>query len=132
MATAFIGYVLPFGQMSLWGDCFALNDLIYSLFPVLDKVRGIPALRRIGPHNKDILEFFYGSLLGKAYVENLGSGSRISLQRSESNKDYLSWTHTYLSSLGYCSTKLPVVRTRIRKGGKISYDLIIKTWTYSN
>ena len=25
MATAFLGYVLPYGQMSLWG-CWALND----------------------------------------------------------------------------------------------------------
>ncbi len=26
MAIAFIGYVLPFGQMSYWGDIFAQNE----------------------------------------------------------------------------------------------------------
>jgi ubiquinol-cytochrome c reductase cytochrome b subunit len=37
MATAFIGYVLPWGQMSLWGIYFAQNDsIIYGTFKIIN------------------------------------------------------------------------------------------------
>jgi ubiquinol-cytochrome c reductase cytochrome b subunit len=63
MATAFIGYVLPFGQMSLWGTQSALDDkmIYFGIFQHILPLK-VPSVKRIGPHNKEILEFIYGSL----------------------------------------------------------------------
>jgi len=45
MATAFIGYVLPFGQMSFWGATVITNLL--SPFPsLIEWVSGGPTLKR--------------------------------------------------------------------------------------
>ena len=34
MATAFLGYVLPYGQMSLWGELEIYNFIFYFVFNV--------------------------------------------------------------------------------------------------
>lgn len=116
--------------MSLWGNFFALNDLfIYGTFiPVIR----IPSLKRIGPHNKNIIEFFYGSLLGDGYLERHGNGIRLCIQQENSHKDYLYWLHNYLASLGYTNSNIPLIQSRIGLKGKLRYLLRFKTWTYSN
>lgn len=48
----------------------------------------IISTKRIGPHNKDTLEFIKGSLLGDGYLERHGNGSRLCLQQESSNKAY--------------------------------------------
>ncbi len=76
-------YVLPWGQMSLWGILNAQNDTIMS------NIR-VRATLRVGPHNKNVLEYIYGSLLGDGFLERL--------LQEYSHKDYLEWLHLYLSS----------------------------------
>jgi hypothetical protein len=73
MATAFIGYVLPFGQMSLWGivgasydemNYFAISipfNLALNLYPVLIPKYKINLSKGIeGPHKKEVIEFIIG------------------------------------------------------------------------
>ena len=125
-------FLLPFFiimQMSLWGINFAQNDsIIYSTFTIIR----IPALKRIGPHNKNIIEFIYGSLLGDGYLERHGNGTRLCIQQENSHKDYLFWLHNYLASLGYTNPNIPLIQSRIGSKGKLRYILRIKTWAYSN
>ena len=73
-------YVLPYGQMSLWGikmpkmynlDLFLFVIVLITIInltknAISNKIRG---LYRIGPHNIDILSIIYGSLLGDAHAE---------------------------------------------------------------
>jgi len=48
-------------------------------------------LKRIGPHNIDILSIIFGSLLGDAYAEyrKQGKGTRISFMQEASHLTYL-------------------------------------------
>lgn len=210
MATGFLGYVLPYGQMSLWGDIFCptcynklwLTDLNYFAFfptffcfnsPVTISIRlrssgnRIPALgaqgalgrinppgpplnlinsksikpslnfkswlsssarrrnkilpfhsskvrslKRIGPHNYDILSIIFGSLLGDGFAERHGEGTRICFQQEGSHSSYLLWFHNYLSRLGYCSKIVPKLSSRLALHGKIRQILHFKTFTFSS
>lgn len=134
-------YVLPYGQMSLWGKLMCpkwfeflniqSNVNIYSLsLPfILPKTR---AIKRIGPHNFEVLSILIGSLLGDAYAEHHGQGTRFCFQQEHSNKPYLLWFHNYLSELGYCTTTIPLTTTRIGKGGKLRYVSRFRTYTYKS
>ena len=127
--------------MSLWGILFCpkwlnifnieSNDLIFSsVLPfILPKTK---SHRRIGPHNYDILCILMGSLLGDAYAEKHGNGTRICFQQEHTNSQYLMWFHIYLSKFGYCSETKPKVTTRLGKGGKLRYISRFKTYTYTS
>lgn len=136
MATAFIGYVLIWGQMSFWGE--VLPEMVESKTPLkvslpLIKLRSyIVSTKRIGPHNKDFLEFLQGSLLGDSYLERHGNGSRLCLQQESSHKAYLLWSHKFLASRGYCNPKIPEIQSRLGIKGKLRYVLRLKTWTFSS
>lgn len=125
-------YVLPWGQMSLWGMDFALNDKILYLGTLNVLPFKIPSSRRIGPHSFAVLEFIYGSLLGDGYLEYHGNGCRLCIQQENSHNSYLIWLHHYLSSLEYTNQKRPEIQTRIGKNNKFRYILHFKTWTYSS
>lgn len=120
MGTAFLGYVLPYGQMSLWGisNCpICSNTVIYAVVLVLINVylrsgmlaKRISAISRVGPHNITILSIITGSLLGDGHAEQRvqGNGTRITFYQAESHIEYLLWLHELISSLGYCSPITP-------------------------
>lgn len=137
MGTAFLGYVLPYGQMSLWGFSsspkWLLNDsvLLLSSIPLLafiaPNVRGV---KRIGPHNFDILCILIGSMLGDCSAELRSGSTRFSLQQEGSHSAYLLWFHSLLENLGYCATIIPAFLTRLGLGGKIRTVLRFKTFSY--
>lgn len=147
MATGFLGYVLPFGQMSLWGsllnapnafldmyfnfncsECLGYAALhITNLPPV--KIR---AEKRIGPHNMDILSIIFGTLLGDGHAEKRANGTRIAFYQEGSHKDYLLWLHNLISQLGYCNSTEPQINTRLAVNDKIRHIIRFKTWTYSS
>ena len=136
-------YVLPYGQMSYWGEYYCLicdfkNINLLLLPPVLPsgacEVRRIRALKRIGPHNKNILSIIFGSLLGDAHAEyrKQGKGTRISFMQEASHLTYLYWLHNLVSELGYCNSLLPKTLTRLGKLGKVRRYAKFHTWTYSS
>ena len=138
MAIAFLGYVLPYGQMSLWGKYFcAPNDVHFLniesnqlILPfILSKTK---SHNRIGPHNYDVLSILIGSLLGDGYGEKHGNGTRICFQQEHINNKYLLWFHNYLSELGYCNNILPKLTTRLGKNGKLRYISRFKTYTFTS
>ena len=141
ICIGFLGYVLPYGQMSLWGNLMCpkwfeilnigsnVKIYILSIPFILPKTR---ALRRIGPHNYDVLSILIGSLLGDAYAERHGHGTRFCFQQEHLNNPYLLWFHNYLSELGYCTTTIPILTTRLGKGGKLRYISRFKTYTFTS
>lgn len=141
-------YVLPYGQMSLWGKLYcALNDfsflkiesnyLNYNFLISLNSIVYLPlkklkSTQRIGPHNYEIISIIIGSLLGDAYAEKHGNGTRICFQQEYFNSSYLLCFHKFLSERGYCQIIIPKITTRLGKQGKIRYLSRFKTYTYSS
>jgi hypothetical protein len=86
-------YVLPYGQMSLWGNNGSLKCLwkklellkkelsFYLILPLFFNEKKIKykSWHRIGPHDHDIISILFGSLLGDAHAEKriTGKGTRI-------------------------------------------------------
>jgi ubiquinol-cytochrome c reductase cytochrome b subunit len=70
------------------------------------------AIKRIGPHNIDILSIIIGSLLGDAYAEKHGLGTRIFLQQEDNHSACLFWLHNTVSNLGYYNEKIPELSRR--------------------
>jgi hypothetical protein len=83
--TAFIGYVLP------WGKFLPEMNLLASAF----YVPRIPAKKRIGPHNFDVLCFFYGVLLSDAHAEKHGNGTRITFHHSTKQVSFIYSMETF-------------------------------------
>lgn len=136
-------YVLPYGQMSLWGYLYSptyikfldTNYLIIESIALigLTHVR-LPSDLRIGPHNKIILDIFNGSLLGDRHREKRqqGKGTRISFSQEAKHKEYLLWIHSIVSNLGYCSENIPKIVSSIGPKGIVRYRLRFHTYTYSS
>lgn len=144
-------YVLPYGQMSLWGYHYSLKCLnnkiitnIKELYKYLNfililsnnnnKNNKYKSWQRIGPHDFDILSIIFGSLLGDGYAEKRlgGLGTRITFYQEGSHIKYILWLHNLISSKGYCNTTNPILTTRINKGGKIRKIARFRTWTYTS
>jgi len=145
MAIAFLGYVLPYGQMSLWGliikpqmfNLYLFLFILVLISPIdcginwnrTSRLRGI---YRIGPHNKDVLSIIFGSLLGDAHAEKRlnGMGTRISFFQEDSHVEYILFLHKMLSEYGYCNSKKPVIGRRLGSKGKLRKIVRFTTWTY--
>lgn len=142
-------YVLPFGQMSLWGYQYSLKYLniklliltklfkLYIYFISIVSNNSIiryKSWQRIGPHNHDILSIIFGSLLGDSYIEKRtgGFGTRIIFYHEDSHIKYILWLHNLINYKGYCNTTNLLVTTRISRGGKIKKIGTFKTWTYTS
>lgn len=138
-------YVLPYGQMSLWGEfscpkCTQCNSYIFGPFVFISiyikdsLAKRVRAMARVGAHNKDILSIIYGSLLGDSHAEcrTLGHGTRFSFVQEATHKEYLLWLHNLISNLGYCSSNIPKIQTRLGTNGRLRYIVRFHTFTYSS
>ena len=139
-------YVLPYGQMSLWGFlnkpqmyylyliCLSLLLITPVYFNNQSKVNRLKGIYRIGPHNKDIISIIFGSLIGNSQGEKrlLGLGTKFSFYQEASHVNYLIFLHKLFSELGYCNSKLPIITTRLGNKGKIKKIAKFSTWTYSS
>ena len=167
MAIGFLGYVLPYGQMSLWGiinHASNANILINSIFTYLEcleqnlfsiidfnlfeeiklyqlslplmknNLSRIRADRRIGPHNKIVLDIIFGSLLGDGHAERriIGNGTRLTFYQEGTHVSYLLWLHSLFSELGYCSSNVPEIQTRLGSKGIVRKIIRFRTWTFSS
>jgi ubiquinol-cytochrome c reductase cytochrome b subunit len=146
MATAFLGYVLPYGQMSLWGfyskpqmyDFYLILSFLVLISPINlntdSKVVRLKGIYRIGPHNKDILSILFGSLLGDAHGEKRlkGLGTRFSFFQEDSHVEYIYFLHKLISNYGYCNPKIPTISYRLGVKGKLRKIVRFSTWTYTS
>jgi len=139
-------YVLPYGQMSLWGwfnkpqmyNLFLIYLSLLLITPIYlnnkSKVSKLKGIYRIGAHNKDIISIIFGSLLGNSQSEKilLGVGTRFSFYQEAVHVKYMLFLHKLLSELGYCNSKLPIITTRLGSKGKIKKIIKFSTWTYTS
>lgn len=124
LKTIYVGY-------NLYLQFDSTNIINYIMVLIPSKIR---ADKRIGPHNFEILSIIFGSLLGDAYAERrvTGNGTRISFYQEGSHLSYLLWLHSKIVELGYCSTHIPSIKTRLGKKGIVRKVIRLHTWTYSN
>jgi len=91
----------------------------------------IPSIKRIGPHNYEVLCILIGSLLGDGHMERDGNGSRFCFYQKGEHIDYILWLHGILFKYGYCRKDIPQIQSRILNG-KLSYYCRFRTFTYSS
>ena len=129
--TAFIGYVLPWGQMSLWGIELPKIELS-SLFILCMDHKKLRSTQRIGPHHIDVLSVFFGSLLGDAYAEKRVNATRICFQQENNNVEYLLGLHSFFAERFYTNSKIPKLQKRIGVNNTIRFVCRFKTWSFQN
>ena len=117
------------------GVCLKYNNIsdfifICNILPFTSP--RIFSIKRIGPHNLDILSILIGSLLGDGTMERDGNGSRFSFYQEKTHGEYLLWLHKTISNLGYCKKDIPVIQTRYGKNGELRYFFRFRTFTYSS
>lgn len=140
-------YVLPYGQMSLWGNIICpkcikyFNNIIiisYIVFIIIyDISNNIISLKvdsnaRIGPHNIDIIYIIYGILLGNSNAKKRITGTAIIIIKNSNFESIVLYFHSLISELGYCNPKIPTIYTRLGKGGKVWKIIQFNTFTYSS
>lgn len=106
--------------------------IIYSVLPISSPKT--PSLKRIGPHNIDILSILIGTLLGDASMERDGKGSRVCFYQEKTHGEYLLWLHRTLFCLGYCRSDIPKITIRKSAYGidKLRYIYRFRSYTYSS
>lgn len=141
IGTAFLGYCLVYGQMSLWGFLASLICITFYILlitplnlDISNKLSRTKGTYRIGPHNIDVISIIFGSLLGDAYAEKrlMGTGTRISFYQEATHVGYILYLHKFFSNLGYCNPKVPVRSTRLGINGKVRNIVRFTTWTYTS
>jgi hypothetical protein len=119
MATAFLGYVLP------WGS--ELEGLTFSFF--------LPTLKsheRIGPHNKDVYSVLVGTILGDSHAEYRSGCTRFTIKQSSCHIGYLRWLHNFFAEQGYCNSEIPNVKQMIGKNGKTYFYSKFNTFSFKH
>lgn len=90
--------------------------------------------KRIGPHNIDTIQVIIGSLLGDGQLEKRikGIGTRLIIEQTNQNVEYLMWLHKFFNNRGYCSSLKPKIFKRIRKNNVVYYGIKFNTYTFSS
>jgi len=78
----------------------------------------------------DILSILFGSLLGDAGGEKRVH-ARFKFWHSAAQLPYLLWKHSILSTSGYCSAVVPLIRTRVPLPGQKGDLYAAYFWTYT-
>lgn len=132
-------YVLPWGY--LYGpkclnfelcDCSPLIDqrLLSLILPF--NLPKTPAIKRIGPHNIDVISVIIGNMLGDGWAENRSNNTRFHIHLGSPNVKYLMCLHKFFSERGYCTSKKPKLKRNIALGNKNYFSYKFRTWTFSN
>ena len=112
--------------------------LISAVYYPFGKPR-INAVKRIGPHNKDVIALFIGTQQGDGYAEKIGknriekriTGTRICFQQENKNVKYIKSNLKFLSLHGYTFKVENKQKKEIRIGHKGEKRFIYRFKTYS-
>ena len=111
-------------------NCATSTSGLVSILPFSSP--RVLSIKRIGPHNFELLSILVGSLLGEGHMEKDGNGCRFAFYQEKSHGEYLLWLHKRLYNLGYCKMKIPAIQTRTTITGELRYYYRFRTFTYSS
>ena len=107
--------------------------LYSSIFPVLPfSSSRISSIKRIGPHNYEILSILIGSLLGDGSMEKSTDGYRFAFYQKGDHIEYLVWLHAQVFKHGYCKENIPQIQSRLGINGELAYYCRFRTFTFSS
>jgi ubiquinol-cytochrome c reductase cytochrome b subunit len=147
MAIAFLGYVLPYGQMSLWGSLYKpqiYNIYLICLFLLLitpiqsnkkSQINWYTGINRIGPHDHIIISIIFGSLLANAQGKQgllFWQGTKFNFCQKGIYVRSILFLHLLLSELGYCNSKIPLITTRLSYKGKLVKEVKFSSFNYTS
>ena len=116
--------------------CEIFNFTFFMSSALPFSTKRVNSLKRIGPHNIDILSILIGSLLGDGSMEKSANGSRFCFYQAKVNGEYLLWLHNQISKLGYAQNKLPIMYSRkgsdLVQPNEIRYYYRFRTFTFSS
>jgi hypothetical protein len=174
--TAFIGYVLPWGQLGpkyfcVWShdlyffaQCFAWSNvfhdsslwveltaqfmsktcmqdfastLVQIVLPshnleLLFFVPKVSTLKRIGPHSQEVICGLFGLMLGDAYAEKHGLGTRFTFHHSHQQLGFLQWIQDFLSIRGYMNDHPLIIKQRKAYKNKVYQTVKAHTYTFQS
>uniref|UniRef100_UPI0022385A91 LAGLIDADG endonuclease n=1 Tax=Ramaria cf. rubripermanens TaxID=2016387 RepID=UPI0022385A91 len=89
------------------------------------------AMKRIGPHNIDVISVIFGLLLGDGYASNRsGEGVKISIKQSIIHKEYLFSLYEFFLNRGYTRNSEPRLYNNSKVGNKKYYMYEFYTYTF--
>ncbi|KAJ3084921.1 hypothetical protein HK100_009226, partial [Physocladia obscura] len=93
----------------------------------------IPTVRRIGPHNQDLLSVLIGNMLGDGSAQFRSGSPRFALHMSGGHMEYLYRLHAFYSQRGYCSYVVPTIKPQApQANGKIYYSGKFYLFTFAS
>ena len=106
---------------------YTINNLKFKSFHTQCR-----SIRRIGPHNIDIISIIFGLLLGNCTAINIsGEGLKITIKKSIIHKEYIFSIYEYFLLRGYCKNNKPRENIIILKEiNKIYSRYELKTFTF--
>lgn len=111
-------------------DIFNIS-LLSAILPLLGPIK-LNSIKRIGPHNIDVLSLIIGSTLGDSHLEKRagGIGTRVIFEQSNKNVEYLMWFHNFFSQRGYCNPEKPKLFKRIKKNNEVFFHYRFNSYTF--
>lgn len=119
---------------ALWAVFKQDYNNIYYIFSVnlAFIIPNIRAIKRIGPHNEDIISVLVGALLGDANAERLNNGGvRFTFKQSDIHKDYFFWLYYFFNSRGYCNNNIPIIMTQSLGNNLFNY-YYFRTYSFTS
>lgn len=89
---------------------------------------------RIGPHNRDVLSLFIGSILGDTHLKKGKKeiGTTIRFEQCKCNVKYIMWYHNFLFIRGYCCLNKHKLITIIKKKNKTLFQYKITSFNFTS
>jgi len=107
------------------------NTLAFSYYTKQSFHTQCRAIKRIGPHNLDMISVLFGLLLGDGYAQNRsGEGVRISIKQSSIHKEYLFSLYEFFLNRGYTRNSEPRLYNNNKVGNKIYSMYEFYTYTF--
>lgn len=90
------------------------------------------SLKKVGPHNIDIISLIIGSTLGDSHLEKRksGKGTRVIFEQCGRNVEYLMYFFKILKMGGYCNPDSPVLKKRIGRNNNVLFYYRINSYTF--
>ena len=82
--------------------------------------------------NKNYLYLIYGLLLGNSFILNKNNEIKLIIEIEGKHMSYITHIHKKILSLGYCEDKLPLIKTKIVRGGNLNKVMLLHTFNNNN
>ena len=92
----------------------------------------LPAKKRVGPHNQDVISVLVGNLLGDGYAEKRENTTRFHLRITNNNAQYVFWLYNFFAERGYCSPTVPSIKKQIGNLNRVHFSIKFTTFSFNS